>query len=88
MKVKVTVFATLREKLGWSEKVLELSKNKATIKEILEIIGIKDIVMKGDKIREDFIVLVNGINVKFLNDADTEVKDGDEVSIFPPAGGG
>ena len=34
------------------------------------------------------IILLNGRNVLLLENLDTRVRDGDEVALFPPAGGG
>ncbi|MEM2602387.1 MAG: MoaD/ThiS family protein [Candidatus Bathyarchaeia archaeon] len=34
------------------------------------------------------VIMVNGRNIKQLNDLKTIIRDGDEISIFPPVGGG
>jgi molybdopterin synthase sulfur carrier subunit len=34
------------------------------------------------------IILLNGRNILLLENHDTRVRDGDEVALFPPAGGG
>ena len=34
------------------------------------------------------IIMINGRHVKHLKDLETMVRNGDIISIFPPAGGG
>lgn len=34
------------------------------------------------------IILINGRNIHHLDKLDSRVKDGDEVALFPPGGGG
>lgn len=34
------------------------------------------------------IILLNGRNILLLENLDTRIRDGDEVALFPPAGGG
>jgi molybdopterin converting factor small subunit len=38
--------------------------------------------------RSSVMLMVNGRSVQFLNQLDTVLKDGDEVTILPPVGGG
>jgi molybdopterin converting factor small subunit len=33
-------------------------------------------------------LLVNGRDIDFLNRLETKLKEGDEVALFPPVGGG
>jgi len=42
----------------------------------------------GEHVRDDYIIMINGRNMLFLGKEDTVLKDGDEISIFPPAAGG
>ncbi len=92
MRVRIKIFSLLREKLGWSEKNIELDTDKATLADVLRLIPELFTVVfadtKGERVRDDVTVLVNGINVKFLREGLTEIKDGDVISIFPPGGGG
>ena len=45
--------------------------------------------MSGDdEPRMDFIVLVGGLNVQFIEKSRTVLREGDVVSLLPPAGGG
>jgi len=87
MKVKISVYATLREKLQWKTKELNLNKNSADLFDVFnELPDLKKHIIKNGKIREGFMILINGINIKFLSDL--KIKDGDEIDIFPPGGGG
>ncbi len=93
MKVKFRLFAELREIAGEKERILEFNKS-LTVFEALNILSdfygerFKERIFKEENPVENFIILVNGVNIKNLNDMKTQLKDGDEVSIFPPVGGG
>jgi molybdopterin synthase sulfur carrier subunit len=85
--VEVRVYLTLREKLGWKSKTLSLGRNKVKFSELLD--ELKD--LKGvleDFRYENFMILLNGRNIRLLDWLDTEVEEGDSIDIFPPAGGG
>jgi molybdopterin synthase sulfur carrier subunit len=85
--VEVRVCLTLREKLGWKSKTLSLGRNKVKFSELLD--ELKD--LKGvleDFGYENFMILLNGRNIRLLDWLDTEVEEGDSIDIFPPAGGG
>lgn len=88
--VIVKLFATLNEKV--KKQSIEASGN--TVIEVLRNI-VKDypelkneILNENMELKEDYIYLLNGRNVHFLNGKDTNLKDGDKISIFPPIGGG
>lgn len=89
MKIRFRLFAELREIAGEKERILEFNK-PLTIFEALNILSN----LYGEKFKErmfkeeSFIILVNGVNIKNLNDMKTQLRDGDEISIFPPVGGG
>ncbi|MFW5707219.1 MAG: MoaD/ThiS family protein [Bacteroidota bacterium] len=74
MKVKVRLFATLREGRG-KEQIIDFGRNVCP-QDIFDQLNIPP--------NEVAILLINGFNGK----PDQPLKDGDTVSIFPPVGGG
>jgi len=87
VKVRIELFATLREKFGRCIEVecngsLEdcfIQASKQLGEEFL------DEVIKDGKLRDDRIITVNGRNVK---DEIRELIDGDVIAVFPPIAGG
>ena len=91
MIVKVKAFANLREFFG--------REMKANLKEgaILEDIfspsylppkAVEAIIDNSGNIKPSILILKNGRNIRFLGGLLAKLEDGDEVSIFPPIGGG
>lgn len=88
MRIKIEFFATLRERFG-KRIELELEGSEASLSEALSrVSGLLEEVSESGELKPMYKVLVNGINVEFLKGLETIVRDGDEISIFPPAGGG
>lgn len=88
MRVRLEFFATLREKFGKSIEV-RLERDKAALREVLAAVpGLLEEVAQGGELKPMYKVLVNGLNVELGEGLDTIVRDGDEISVFPPAGGG
>jgi len=50
--------------------------------------GLAERISEDDKIRRFVNVYLNNEDIRFLNGAETEVKDDDEVSIVPAIAGG
>ena len=92
ISAKILLFATLRKKYG--SKSLNV-KCDGSVQNLIEnaskILGssfLDDVFDKGhNKIRGDIIFMVNGRNIKDLK-GKIEIKDGDEIAIFPPLAGG
>ncbi|MBU0657031.1 MAG: MoaD/ThiS family protein [Gammaproteobacteria bacterium] len=77
MSVKVLFFASLRERLGRSEMLLD-SNSALSVREVWE---------QGSgeaSLPANVLVSVNHVYA----DAETSVKPGDEVAFFPPVTGG
>ncbi|MEE8480724.1 MAG: MoaD/ThiS family protein [Desulfobacterales bacterium] len=96
MKIKVKGYFTLKKVMG-GKSVLEMEIEKATIKDLLkdltEIFGqdFMDAIFdpKTQEVSSHILILVNGRHYHFLpNRLDTELKEGDEVALFPPIAGG
>lgn len=88
--MKVQYFATLRKITGRQEEFIEAT----TVGDLLEkIIGkygneFRNAIYDSGGFRKGVIILKNGKNIIYLNNLDTELDEGDTVSIFPPVAGG
>jgi len=92
MKVKIRAFGELIEALG-HENVIELEE-ETTVEHILSILAKKHGGLKEDFLRgyhddqPNMVILINGLNIQLLDKIKTIVRDGDTVSLLPPAAGG
>ena len=91
MTIPVRIPTPLR-KLTLNQEVVEA--DGATIRELIESLertypGLKErICDEQDQIRRFVNVFLNDEDVRFLNESETQVKLGDEVSIVPAIAGG
>lgn len=91
MAIPVRIPTPLR-KLTGNQEIVQVEG--ATIREIIDHLeltypGLKErICDEQDNIRRFVNVFVNDEDVRFLQDAETPVKVGDEVSIVPAIAGG
>ncbi len=88
-KIKVRLFANLREYAGAKELELEVE----TVKESLEKLckkfpGLENMIFEGENIRPYMNVFLNGRNISELNGLGTALNPDDEIAIFPPVSGG
>jgi len=93
-KVTVKFFTTLREITGKKEDQIEFSKT-ATVQSLL-----KQLSRKYGKEFNDYVYdelgnvhghlhfLINGQSITALREFRTRLKEGDQVAILPPVGGG
>lgn len=93
MRVKVKFLATLYDLLG-------VMRDEAVVPEgatVLDLIKALDEryggrlsreILDGDRLKEEYNVLVNGRAIDFLEGLSTRLKDGDEVVFLPPVAGG
>ena len=91
MKVKVRPFAGFRNILG-KEINVDLIEG-AVVEDLLQQLcnkyeGLGMRLFDESGLKEDANVLVNGKNIASLKGTQTELKDGDEVVLFPAAIGG
>ena len=91
MSAHVRIPTPLRRFTGGEE---EVSAGGATVAAIVEDLernhpGLKErICDEAGKVRRFVNIFVNGDDIRFLNNLETAVKDGDEVSIVPAIAGG
>jgi molybdopterin synthase sulfur carrier subunit len=91
MSVQVRVPTPLRRFTGGAEEVTANGTTVAALVDDLESHhpGMKERICDEEgKVRRFVNIFVNGDDIRFLNNLDTPVKDGDEVSIVPAIAGG
>lgn len=91
MSVRVRVPTPLRRFTSGAEEVNASGASVAALVEDLEKNhpGIKERICDDEgKVRRFVNIFVNGDDIRFLNNLETAIKDGDEVSIVPAIAGG
>jgi sulfur-carrier protein len=91
MSVHVRIPTPLRRFTGGAEEVSAAGATVAALVEDLERNhpGLKErICDEGGKVRRFVNIFVNGDDIRFLNNLETVIKAGDEVSIVPAIAGG
>jgi sulfur-carrier protein len=91
VKIAVRAFASFREILG-KELYLDL-KEGSTVEDLLETLTfsnqeLKEVAFDDSGVLKDYVLLM--VNRKRIDHSrlNAELKDGDEVAIFPPVAGG
>jgi molybdopterin synthase sulfur carrier subunit len=93
MELELRFFATFREAVG--QKTIERTfADDATVGDVLtaleeefpELVG--ELLDEGGDIQPQLTVLKNGREVVHIDGLETELSDGDRVSVFPPVAGG
>ncbi len=89
-KVKVLLFATLRDKYGVRElEVVCDGSLEDLVRKLTERLGEsfrEEIVDDNNDLRRDRIIFINGRHIQFIDEV--SFKDGDVIAIFPPVAGG
>lgn len=86
MHININIYMNLAKKLGWRNKELVVNREKATFEEILSMVkDLKDIIINN---LDEYIILINGLNIKLLKGLETEISGDVTIDIFPPAAGG
>ena len=89
--VTVKLFANLRELAGTRELEMKASTVEELLKKLIEKFGSsfeKELFVSENRIRDEYLLLVNGKNYEFLDGRKTKLKDNDVIAILPPVGGG
>lgn len=92
MKVKIELYATLRDKYGVKEIVVECDGSIKNLIERASKLLDEDFFdevydSKRNFVRDDRIFTINGRNIKDIK-GEIRLKEGDVVAIFPPIAGG
>lgn len=89
-RVVINVFTTLKEAIGTGRVEVEGNNVGDLLDELARRFGqrFRNELYDGDKIKEYFILLLNGRVVDKKQIQSTVVKDGDVMHIFPPIAGG
>jgi len=95
LKVSIRLFTTLRKLAGKREETLEVRAQGVTVKVALEKLTERYgrefreyLYGEGDEIQSYLQLLVNGKSINLMEQMDTLLKDGDQLAIIPPVGGG
>ncbi|MEW6409603.1 MAG: MoaD/ThiS family protein [Nitrospirota bacterium] len=90
MGVKIRIPTPLQRLTGGKEEVEGIPGTVIKVIEDLDrrFPGIGERIAENGKIRRFVNIYVNEEDIRFLNNEDTVVKDGDEVSIIPAIAGG
>jgi MoaD family protein len=89
---EVKLLATLRDVHGSSR--LEVPFTTGTTREMIAAIGEASPAVAREMLNEDGTlsglvhIFVNGRNIEWLDGLDTEIKEGDQLTLIPPTAGG
>ena len=91
--IKIKFYSLIRMHLGINE--IEINTDSVTIIELLQITEkqinqkfIDQLIDNNKQIIPGTMILINGRNIFHLDKLGSLVQENDEVSIFPPGGGG
>ena len=90
MAIIVRIPTPLQKLTDGSESVEGQAGNVMELIEFLEskYAGIAERISEGGKVRRFVNIYVNEEDIRFLQAEETQIKDGDEVSIVPAIAGG
>lgn len=89
MMVRVKLFAVFRERANTKEVSIEA----ASVREALAVLvkkypALLPLIFEGDSVRAFVHIFLNGKTIKEYRGLETELREGDELAIFPPVSGG
>lgn len=92
MDVELRFFATFREAAGSKTVEREVAED-ATVGDVLagletDYEGMAGNLLADGDLRPQINVLLNGREVLHMDGVDTELSEGDTLSVFPPVAGG
>jgi len=84
-EVKIKLFANLREIAGVKEDFIEARTLEEALKKLVEKHPeLKDKIFPEGELSKSLNIMVNGKSAELT----AELKEGDEIAIFPPVAGG
>lgn len=90
MEIELRFFANFRKAVG--QKTVHREFDDATVGGVLRTMRADhadlDLFDEDGSLKGFVTVMKNGRNVTYLDDVDTELEDGDTISVFPPVAGG
>lgn len=91
MQMELRFFATFREAVGQKHLEREYPTSQ-TAGDILHELAAEyqdlELFSEDGELREHLSIMRNGRDITFLDELDTEIGDGDTLSLFPPVAGG
>ena len=88
MKIQVRFIATLRHLLGVKSVDLEIPRPMKLL-EVLNLLAEKHeekfrkaIFDENGKVKSEFLILVNDVEISVLNELNTEISDGDVITLL------
>ncbi len=93
MRIALEIGFSFKWQLDEDDRSIEIPP-KATVHDALEAIAVRHpqisarLFDENGKIKRNINALINGGNVQWRRGFDTELKDGDRLTILPPMGGG
>lgn len=88
MKIQIKFIATLRHLLGVKSVDLEIPRPMKLL-EVLNLLAEKHeekfrkaIFDENGKVKSEFLILVNDVEISVLNELNTEISDGDVITLL------
>lgn len=92
MEIELRSFANFREAIGEKTIRREFDGSSVSAEEVLRSLEAEfpdlELFAEDGSLQEFITVLKNGREITYLDGLDTELEDGDALSVFPPVAGG
>jgi len=93
-KIIINAYAILGDILGFKSN--EIFTSAQTVEEVVDFLAqrynssFKEYLIdqQSNLLRNSFRILINGTDIEFRDKLKTSIFDGDEITFFPPVGGG